>query len=197
MNKLLLIGCGGHAKSIIDVVENTKDWKIAGLIGLKKEIGKEIKGYKVIGTDENINSFRNSFDFAFIGIGSIKDQTKRENIFQNLLENEYEIPIFISKNAYVSVNALIGEGTFISHGAIINTFAKVGSNCIINSKVLLEHDVEIGDNCHISTGVIINGGCKIGNNTFIGSGSILRENIEIPSNTIISAGKRIMGWPLK
>ena len=32
MNKLLLIGCGGHAKSIIDVVENKKDWQTADKI---------------------------------------------------------------------------------------------------------------------------------------------------------------------
>lgn len=197
MNKLLLIGCGGHAKSIIDVVENKKDWQIGGLIGFEKEIGKKLGSYRVIGSDNNICDFRDSFDFAFVAIGSIKNQGKRERIFNYLLEKKFEIPVLSSRNAYVSSNSIIGKGTFLSHGVVVNSASKIGNNCIVNSKTLLEHDVEIGDNCHISTGVIINGGCKIGNNSFIGSGAILRENIKIPPNTIISAGKRIMGWPLK
>ena len=35
MESLILIGAGGHAKSIIDIKDTKKDWKIYGLIGAK------------------------------------------------------------------------------------------------------------------------------------------------------------------
>ena len=31
---LLLIGCGGHARSLIDVVETSGRWHVLGLVGL-------------------------------------------------------------------------------------------------------------------------------------------------------------------
>ena len=38
--QILLIGAGGHARSCIDVIERENKYKIYGLVGLKKEIGK-------------------------------------------------------------------------------------------------------------------------------------------------------------
>ncbi len=196
MNKVLLVGCGGHAKSIIDVVENSQNWQIGGLVGSKKEIGNKVLGYEVLCCDNELNEMRKIFDFAFVSVGKIGECTKRNMIFENLNFYNFQIPTLISRKAYISPHASLEKGSFIGHGVIINSAAKIGSNCIINSNALIEHDVEIGKNCHISTGVIINGGCKIGENSFIGSGAILRERLVIPQNSTISAGKRVMGWPL-
>ena len=51
---IILIGAGGHALSCIDVIEQAKNFKIAGLVGLKEEIGTVINGYKVIGSDSDL-----------------------------------------------------------------------------------------------------------------------------------------------
>ena len=53
MEKIVILGCGGHAKAIVDIVESTRQWKIEGLIGLEEEINKSILGYKVIGCDKD------------------------------------------------------------------------------------------------------------------------------------------------
>lgn len=196
MNKVLLIGCGGHAKSVIDVVESSKNWQIGGLVGLEKEIGNKVLGYEVLCSDNELNEMRKLFDFAFVSVGKIGDCTKRNIIFENLNFYNFQIPNLISRKAYISSHASLGQGSFVGHGVIVNSDVKIGANCIINSNALIEHDVEIGKNCHISTGVIINGGCKIGENSFIGSGTILRESLKIPQDSTISAGKRVMGWPL-
>ena len=42
MKKIIIVGAGGHARSCIEVVESEGNYKIAGLIGLKSEIGAEI-----------------------------------------------------------------------------------------------------------------------------------------------------------
>ncbi len=196
MNKILLLGCGGHAKSVIDIVENSQNWQIGGLVGLEREIGNNVLGYEVLCSDNKLNEMRKIFDFAFVSVGKIGQCNKRNIIFENLNFYKFQIPTLISRKAYISSHATIEQGSFLGHGVIVNSAAKIGSNCIINSNTLIEHDVEIGKNCHISTGVIINGGCKIGDNSFIGSGAILRENLIIPQDSTISAGKRVMGWPL-
>ena len=43
MKKILLLGNGGHAKSCIDLIENSGNYKIVGIISKnKKDIGKKL-----------------------------------------------------------------------------------------------------------------------------------------------------------
>ena len=46
MKKIILIGAGGQAKSCIDVIHLTKNYKIVGFIDIKKE--KNIKIIKFL-----------------------------------------------------------------------------------------------------------------------------------------------------
>jgi sugar O-acyltransferase (sialic acid O-acetyltransferase NeuD family) len=195
LKRILLIGCGGHAKSIIDILENNSDWKLFGLIGLKNEVGKKVLDFPIVGNDNDLPKFRKEFDYAFLSIGQIGLSKKRKMMANYLEELNYTFPTLKSKFSIVSKYSSIDYGTLICHNSIINSNTKIGKHCIINSKSLIEHDVVIGDFCHVSTGAIVNGGVSIGEGSFIGSGSIIREGVIIPPNTIISAGKRIMGWP--
>jgi len=197
MKNLLLIGCGGHAKSVIDVIENISSLRIYGLVGTNNEIGRKIFGYSVIGNDDSLKDLRKIVSNAFICIGKIGLDYRRIEILKLLEHLDFKFPTIISKYAVVSRYASIGEGTFIGHSAIVNADSKIGNHCIINTKSLIEHECTIEDNCHISTGSIINGNVKIGQNSFIGSNSMIRENLSLPKNTIISAGKRVMGWPIR
>ena len=196
-NSLLLIGCGGHAKSIIDIIESDNKWNLLGLIGTSEDLGKVVVDYPVLGTDSDLAILRQDCSNAFISIGQMGKNQSRKKIYQTLNELNFNIPILKSKYAIVSSRCEIDHGTSVGHGCVINSSVKIGKNCIINSKALIEHDVIIGDFCHVSTGSLINGGVRIGSGSFIGSGTIIREGIEIPENTIISAGKRIMGFPIK
>ena len=197
MNPIIVIGTGGHSKSIIDIIESTNEFKIEGLISESKyNINKKILGYEIIGSDEDLPLIRKSCANAVIGIGHLGKTKKRMEITKLLTKLEFNLPIIYSKYSIISSHSKVEEGTVVGHGAIINAGALVGSNCIINSNSLIEHDCKIGSQTHISTGVLINGGVTIGDNSFIGSGSIIREGLHLPTNCIISSGKRIMGWPL-
>ncbi len=50
MDKILLIGAGGHARSCIDVIETLGQLEIVGLIEKDEEIKGDNLGYPVIGT---------------------------------------------------------------------------------------------------------------------------------------------------
>ncbi len=197
MKPLLLLGCGGHARSIMDILVDNQSWSIIGLIGLPQEVGTNILGNKVLGTDIDLPYFREICSHAFLAIGQIGIDGRRIQITNKLKKLNFKTPSIISSFSRVSRYASIAPGTSVGHGVIVNAGAKVGEGCIINSQALIEHDVQISDHCHISTGAIVNGGVSIGSNSFIGSGAILREGLVLPPNTIISAGKRIMGWPVR
>ena len=188
MDKILLLGAGGHARSCIDVLEEENQFEIAGLIEKGESITNESLGYPVIGTDDDLKVLRQQYKNALITVGQIKSPKIRIKLYQLLKELDFTLPVIVSPHAYVSKHAQIGEGSIIMHGVIINANAKIGNNCIINNRALIEHDAVIGDHCHIATGAIINGEVSVGNETFIGSGAVTKQAISIGKNCVIGAG---------
>lgn len=176
---IILIGGGGHCKSVIDVIEQGNQFEIAGIIDTKELVGNEVLGYKILGSDEDLKDLRHHYKYALITVGQIKSPEIRIKLFEILKSFGYELPIVISPLAYVSKHARLGEGTVIMHHALVNANVIIGQNCIINTKALIEHDAIIEDNCHISTGAIINGGVHVKAGTFYGSNATCKENIYV------------------
>ena len=188
MQKLLLIGGGGHCKSVIDVIEQEGRFEIAGIIEPPELLGSKVLNYTVIGSDNDLHHLAQKYQYALITVGQIKSPSLRIKLFELAKEAGFLLPCIISPQAYVSKHATIGEGSIIMHDALINANVTIGKNCIINTKALIEHDSMIEDNCHISTGTIINGGVTVKKNTFIGSSAVTKEFITIKENSFIKAG---------
>ncbi|MBT3802559.1 MAG: acetyltransferase [Bacteroidetes bacterium] len=188
MDKILLIGAGGHARSCIDVLEEENQFEIAGLIEKGESISNESLGYPVIGTDDDLKGLRKQYKNALITVGQIKSPKIRIKLYQLLKELDFTLPVIVSPHAYVSKHAQIGEGSIIMHGVIINANAKIGNNCIINNRALIEHDAIIGNHSHIATGAIVNGGVSVGSESFIGSGVVTKQYISIGNNCSVGAG---------
>lgn len=189
MRPLILIGGGGHCKSVIEAAESA-GYMILGVLDLPEEKGKRILSTMVIGTDEDICSYVNKAEFV-ITVGFIKNPATRIRLYNKVKEAGGTLATIVASSAYVSKYAEIGEGTVVMHKAFVNAGAKVGCNVIINSFSNIEHDAEVGDQSHISTGAMVNGGCKVGKNCFIGSQSVLANCTTIGDDIIIGAGSYV------
>ena len=184
---IILIGGGGHCKSVIEVAESA-GYEIKGILDMPDEVGKEVlPGHKVIGTDDEIPQYVEECDFI-ITVGFIKNPALRIKLYNKVKAAGGRLATIVASTAHVSKYAELGEGTVIMHQAFVNAGAKIGDNCIINTFVNIEHDAEVGNQCHISTGTMVNGECKIGENCFIGSQSVCANCIEIASDIIVGAG---------
>lgn len=192
MTKILLVGAGGHARAVIDVIEQQAEFAIGGLVGLAREAHGRVLGYAVLGTDEDLPRLVRRHPHALVSIGQIKDFKPRTRAYDRLKRCGYRLPTIVSPTAHVSKHAIIGEGTIVMHGAVINAGASVGRNCIINSQSLIEHDAVIGDHCHVATAAAINSGVSVGDCTFIGSGVIVKQLIKIGERSVIGMGQRVL-----
>ena len=188
MDKVILIGAGGHTRACIDVIEQEGQLRIAGLVEKDDSTVANNIGYPVIGADDDMEKLRKKYTHALVTVGQIKSPETRIKIYKILKALKYQLPIVISPSAYISKNAEIGEGTIIMHGALVNAGTRIGANCIINNRALIEHEVKIGDHCHIATGAIVNGEVEVGEGTFIGSGVVTKQSIIVGKNCIIGAG---------
>ncbi len=188
MKEIILIGGGGHCKSVIDVIEQEKKFKIAGIIDKPELLGEKTLNYQIIGNDSDLKSLSKKYKYAIITVGQVSSPALRIKLFELIKDAGFVVPTIVSPRAYVSSYASIGEGTIIMHDALINASASVQENCIINTKAIIEHDVVISKHCHVSTGAIVNGEVTIGEGTFVGSSSTTKEGIIIKKNSFIKAG---------
>lgn len=182
--KVVIIGAGGHAKVIADIIEKSGD-EIVGFLDDNKEIGTTIiNEYKVIGDLNNRFTMavtKENLEFI-IAIG---DNKKREEISHSPNLKFYTA---IHPSAQIGLDVEIQEGTVIMANACINSSAKIGKHCIINTGAIIEHDNIIEDFVHISPNVALGGTVKIGESTHVGIGSIVKNNITICKNCTIGAG---------
>jgi sugar O-acyltransferase (sialic acid O-acetyltransferase NeuD family) len=185
--KILLIGGGGHCKSVIDVIEQEDKYTIAGIVDKKELIGRDVLDYKIIACDDDLERLYYTYKYVIITIGQIKSNDLRVKLLKKVENIGFKLPVITSPLAYVSKYAFIDKGTVIMHNVLINASAKIGKNCIINTKALIEHDAVVEDNCHISTGAIINGGVVVKENSFVGSNTTTKEYINIEG--FIKAGE--------
>lgn len=188
MDNIILIGGGGHCRSVIDVIELEKTYQIAGILDKTELVGSNVFGYEVIGSDVDLADLSNIYRFAIVTVGQIRTSNLRRRLFRMAKEAGFILPVIISSRAYVSKHATIGEGSVVMHDALVNANVVIGKNCIINTKALIEHDCHIKDNCHVSTGAVVNGSVHIGKNCFIGSNSSIRESMHIQEATFIKSG---------
>lgn len=186
MKPLLLIGGGGHCKSVIEVAESAGH-SILGVLDMPEDVGKSILSTKVIGTDDDIPTYVDKVEFV-ITVGFIKNPATRIKLYNKVKEAGGKLATIVASTACVSKYATIGEGTVVLHQAFVNAGAKVGNNVILNTATNIEHDAVIGDHCHISTGSMVNGECRVGERCFIGSQSVLANCITIGEDIIVGAG---------
>lgn len=188
MDEILLIGGGGHCKSVIDVIEEEGKFQIAGIIDQPELLGAKVLSYAIIGNDDDLPKLAQKYKYALVTVGQIKSADLRVKLFELAKQAGFILPSIKSPRAYVSKHADIAEGTVVMHDALVNVNVRVGKNCIINTKALVEHDTIIEDCCHISTGAIINGNVHVKARSFIGSQATTRESIVIDEGSFVKAG---------
>jgi len=189
MKDILLIGGGGHCKSVIDTIETEGKFNIVGIVEKYPGESKEVLGYPLIGTDDDLAELRKNYSYAIITVGHIQSNAIRLKLYKKLKELDFTLPTIISPLAYVSKHAKVQEGTVVLHHALINAHAQVGKNCIINSKALVEHDAIIQNHVHISTNATINGATLVKEHSFVGSGATTKESATVEG--FIKAGSLV------
>jgi len=175
-NIIYIIGCGGHARSVAEVLIS-KDTKSIVFVDKNGRPGETVLGFPVITElPENICS---------VHVASGDNKCRAEYGSKNNLS-------IIAADAYVAESSRIGEGSFIAHKAFCAVEVQIGKGCIINTGAVVEHQVLIGDYTHIAPNTTICGKCHIGNNVLVGAGTTIKPDITVGNNIIIGAGSVVV-----
>ena len=193
MKEIMIIGAGGHAKVIIDIILQRKkilndNLVIKGILDdtFKGNEEKKIFGIPIVGKINKILELSSDI-YYIIAIGN---NGVRKKIAQNYEKIKYIT--LIHPKAVIAENVSINIGTVLMAGSIVNPYTKIGKHCIINTGSIIEHDNIIKDYVHISPGATLCGGVIVEEETWIGSGSTIIQGLIIGRKSTIGAGTVII-----
>ena len=179
MNRLIIIGAGGHGKVIADIAVKNGYTKLAFLDDAA--IG-ECMGFPIVGTCSDIELLDDGCNDFIIGIGN--------NSVRKMIAEKYKVNwvSLIHPSAQIAINTSIGRGTVVMAGAIVNACASIGEHCIINTAAVIEHDNIIEHYVHVSPNAALGGTVYVGERSHIGISATVKNNVTICSNCIVGAG---------
>lgn len=193
MDNIVIIGSSGHAKVIIDIVQQEGKYKIAGLLDRHRKVDEQTLGYRVLGKEEDLPDLVNvhSLKGAIVAIG---DNFIRSKVAARIREICPDLPFVraIHPKASIATDVTIGEGVVIMAGVSINPCSSVGRFCILNTNCSLDHDSTMEDFASLAPGATTGGNCRIGKYSAISIGAVLIHGVHIGEQSVIGAASLVM-----
>ncbi|WP_203228771.1 acetyltransferase [Flavobacterium sp. LMO6] len=193
MNKIIIIGAGGHAAELIDyliymnhtsVTTSSQNWEIVGLIDDSEANYHQYQyRFPYLGTIQ-AHQVRNDVGYI-MGIANMK---YRRTIIEELLQKKAQFISIIHPTALVSPSAKIGVGCVISHNVSIGPKAVIGDFNLINSRCTIGHDTTIEAYNFLSPQVVTGGFAVLGEENFIGTNGVVLPGITLGNKNTVAAG---------
>ncbi len=184
MPDLILLGGGGHARSVL-----------AALLAA----GESVRGYLApeaspdwsllyLGDDEVLNDLDPAQARVVNGLGSIASTAARRRLYDHAVARGCTVVGVIHPRAIVDLEASIDPSAHVLAGAIVSAGAAIGVDAIVNSGAIIEHDCIVGAHAHVSPGAVLGGEVHIGDGAHIGLGSRVLQGLTVGSGSVVGAG---------
>jgi UDP-perosamine 4-acetyltransferase len=185
MEKVVIIGGGGHCASVISAVQD-----LQGLVGIVDENGKSFLGVPVLGGDAVIDRLaEDGLRYFHVAIGHSET---RKAMTERLIKRGLTPASVIDETAVICKTAKIGNGVFIGKRAVVNANAVVEDGCIINTGVVIEHDCRVGPYTHCAPGSVVCGGVEVGTLCFLGANTTVIPGVKIADGVTVGAGSVVI-----
>jgi len=182
--KIVLIGGGGHARSLVESgchIDGYADARAVTDMPLPR-----------VGSDEEILSSMDpsstALHIAVVG-GDGRSMATRRRIIERF--SAFPAATLIAPSATVTPSSSIGQGSAVMCGAIVNG-ASIGRHNVVNTGAIVEHGCRTGSNVFIGPGAVICGGVTIGDDCFIGAGVTVRNCVSICPGVTVGIGAAVV-----
>ena len=185
MKCLLIVGAGGHGRSVAEAALAAGNFDTIGFVDDAAEKVQQVWDYPVWGTMDDLARYRAYADAAIVALGN---NALRAKLCEQLQAAGFELATIIHPRAIVSPRAEIGPGTAIMAGAIIGTEACLGTGVIVNSGAIVDHHAQVHDYGHLGVNACMAGGAVLGRGAWIQAGSALGYGVKVEKNTVLMPG---------
>lgn len=185
MKTLLILGAGGHGKSVAEGALLGGDWSAVIFLDDAWPEVTEALGCEVVGKVGDIASVAGRCQGAIAAVGN---NTVREQWIDAIEQAGVELVSVVHPKAWVSPSAVIGAGTAVMAGAVVGTVSEVGKGAIINANATVDHDVVMEALSHIGVGVQLAGGVRVGARAWLQAGSSCGYHVVVEAGVTLGPG---------
>ena len=189
MARILIVGSAGHAKVIIDIVEQERQHQIVGLIDRFRAVGESTLGYSIMGKEEDIPTLMTQHEIQG-GLVAVGDNFARKRVAERVqsLAPDFRFVTATHPSAVIGRDTEIGMGTVIMAGALVNPSCRIGAFCVLNTGALLEHDSRMADFASLAPGAVTGGHVELGLCAAVNIGATVADRVHIGEHAVVGAG---------
>jgi sugar O-acyltransferase (sialic acid O-acetyltransferase NeuD family) len=188
MPRVLILGAGGHAQVVADILLRSRD---AGqpitLIGFLDDNvslhGKELLNLPVLGYTSALG--RIPHDAVIIGIGS---NQIRKRLADELSAAGETFATALHPASVIAPDVQIGPGVMICAGVVVNTGSVIGAHAILNTGCTVDHHNRIDSCAHVAPGSHLGGEVAVEEGALIGIGATIAPRMIVGAWAIVGAG---------
>lgn len=185
MADLVLLGGGGHARSVLAAL-TFSGHAVAGYLAPDPSGG--LPGLAYLGGDERLESLDPHEVVLVNGLGTTTSTRARRELHESVVARGFSVAAVRHPHAFVDPGAQLGDGVQVLAGAIVNVGARVHDGAIVNSGAIIEHDAVIGAHAHVAPGAALAGGVDIGEGALIGLGARIIQGVTVGAGSVVGAG---------
>jgi sugar O-acyltransferase (sialic acid O-acetyltransferase NeuD family) len=179
----VVIGAGGHAKVVIDVLL-ASGCEVSGCYADHPPGGglEPVPGVPILGRPESMASNGPKGKKVVIAIGDNRVRRRLASI------RNVEYGIALAPSAVIGRGVVIRPGAMILPSATVNIDSVVGRHAILNTSCSIDHDCRVEDYAHVAPGCVLGGSVIVEEGAFLGVGARVIPGVRIGRWSIVGAG---------
>ncbi|MDB5101686.1 MAG: hypothetical protein JWM80_6107 [Cyanobacteria bacterium RYN_339] len=185
MKDLVIVGTGGFAREVHQIVEDLGSWNFLGFLDDNvANHGTRVHGQPVLGGVEWLN--RHPEVHVSVGIGATPAKARVVGRIHN------PFATLIHPLAWVGNRVAIGEGSTLCAGVKVTTDIRIGRHVILNLDVTVGHDAVLHDYVTVAPSANISGNVEVGEGCDLGTNCTIIQGLGIGAWTIVGAGSVVV-----
>ncbi len=183
----VVFGAGGHARSVVDVLERAGE-RVVAVAG-----ATDAEPWHLDVLADDREAFARIEAEQLSGVVAIGANPARASVVHELVTRGLSVPPVVARTATVSPRCILGPGTVVLEHAHVGPAARLGEAVIVNTGAIIEHDCRVGAAAHIAPGAALLGGAAVGGGTLVGSGARVLPRVTVGTGATIGAGAVVTG----
>lgn len=188
--RLLVVGAGGHGRSVAEAALLSGQYALAGFVDDGLAVGTPIGHTSVVGSTADLSAYANLCEQVIVAIGN---NALRESLVTRLVALGFELATIIHPKAIVSPSAVLGQGCAVMAGGIVGTEAVLGLGAIVNCGAVVDHHAQVHDFGHLGVNACMAGGAILGRKAWMQAGSALGYGAQVSAGTVLAPGVALAG----
>ena len=196
MNPLIIVGAGGHAREVAQLVADINQaqpgqWNLLGFVADLQAANRQPKALPAPLLGDLTCLARHPQAQLVVAIGNT---AARREVVQRLrqMHPQLSFATLVHPRAWLAQRVVLGEGSVVFAGALINVDVCIGAHASLNLACTISHDCVLEDFVNLGPGAHLGGACTVGAGVDVGVGASVRPEISLAAACVIGAGAAVV-----